>query len=487
MKNNKSSVNVVWFKRDLRLSDHEPLQQAIERGLPIILLYIFEPMLLDDAHYSERHWRFITESLTDMNAQLSKYQVKVSVAHAEAKQVFTRLIEDFDIDSVFSHQEVGLSKTFGRDIQLVSWFRNNGIVWRESKYAAVLRGAKNRDKWDQHWKDVMRSPIIDVPLEQATFQQVKFDTQGLPKEWKSQDVYKQQGGQTAAKTTLNDFFIQRGKDYHWQISKPLHSQIHCSRMSAYLAWGNISLREVYQRLLTDWNRQGWRRALIALSSRLHWHCHFIQKFESELRMQAEHINRGYVDFPYRNDDESVSDLKAWSEGNTGYPLVDASMRCLIETGYLNFRMRAMLVSFLTHHLQIDWRRGVEHLASLFLDFEPGIHYAQFQMQAGVTGINAIRIYNPTKQAKEHDANGEFIRRWCPELTGLPEPLIFEPWLLTSMEQTMYSLEIGVDYPSRVVDIKDTYNESSERLWKWRQRADVRNESKRILKTHVRSN
>lgn len=485
--NQKPSISVVWFKRDLRLSDHEPLQRAIETGLPIVLLYIFEPMLLNDLHYSERHWRFVTESLKDMNVRLKKHKAKVSVAHANAEDAFAQLLQTFNIVSVYSHQEVGLANTFERDIQLVNWFNCNRIVWHESNYAAVLRGSKNRDKWDEHWKSVMRSPVVEVRIEQASYQHIKFDTQWLPKEWKSKATNMQQGGQTAAIETLDDFFDQRGKDYHWQISKPLHSQVHCSRMSAYLAWGNISLRETYQRLLNDWNRQGWRRALVALSSRLHWHCHFIQKFESEPRMQAEHINRGYLNFPYRDHDESSADLKAWSEGNTGYPLVDACMRCLIETGYINFRMRAMLVSFLTHHLQIDWRRGVEHLASLFLDFEPGIHYAQFQMQAGVTGINTIRIYNPTKQALEHDPSGEFTLRWCPELASLPVPLMFEPWLLTPMEQIMYSLELGVDYPTRVVDIKDTYNESSDRLWAWRKRGDVRKESKRILNMHVRSN
>lgn len=118
--NPKQTINVVWFKRDLRLSDHQPLKAAEDSPHPSLLLYIFEPMLLDDPHYSERHWRFVTESLTQMNRQLNG---RVVVAHDDAITVFESIASHFNIHQVFSHQEIGLDNTFRRDKALKHWFQ----------------------------------------------------------------------------------------------------------------------------------------------------------------------------------------------------------------------------------------------------------------------------------------------------------------------------------------------------------------------------
>lgn len=291
----------------------------------------------------------------------------------------------------------------------------------------------------------------------------------------------QRGGEAEALRVLDSFLSTRVANYNTGLSKPELSRTTCSRLSPYLAWGNLSIRQVYQAAQSEKQTSNYKKALTSFVSRLRWHCHFIQKFESEMRYETENINRGYnkIRTAFNKDH-----FEAWKEGQTGYPLVDACMRCVRDTGYLNFRMRAMVVSFLTHHLWLDWKNGADYLASQFLDFEPGIHYPQFQMQAGTTGINTIRIYNPVKQSKENDTDGVFIKKWVTELSNLPISLVHEPWSATLMEQQLYRCELGKDYPNRVVDITETYKKATTELYAIKKDAVVRKEGRRILKKHT---
>ncbi|NVD07706.1 deoxyribodipyrimidine photo-lyase [Vibrio sp. JPW-9-11-11] len=483
-------INLVWFKRDLRLTDHLPLQLALESDTPCALFYLFEPSLMANPHYDERHWRFVYQSLQDINSQLKPFGHQVLMVESEAIEFFEAVAKHYRIETLYSHQEVGLQITFERDKRVGQYCRDRGITWRETPSGAVNRGAKSREQWDSHWQKVMRAPLATPVLDgrrMLSLDATSLDLgQQVASAWREKRAGMQTGGPSLAWRTLDDFFQRRGRGYYRSISSPSLARSACSRMSPYLAWGNISLREMYQSLLSHWSQPGWRRSLSALSSRLHWHCHFIQKFESQHEMEVRCVNLAYEPLLARGCRQNSHDLQAWMQGKTGVPLVDACMRCLVHTGYLNFRMRAMLVSFLTHHLAIDWRHGVHHLARLFLDFEPGIHYAQFQMQAGVTGINTIRIYNPVKQAQEHDSDGAFIYRWLPELKSVPVPLLFSPWQMTSMEAILYQLDPESCYLQPIVDVEQSGREARDRLWTWKKRTDVQAAAQKVLATHVRN-
>ncbi len=482
----KQPINIVWYKRDLRFTDHEPLCAAQQTNLSVLLIYLFEPSVMAYDDSDTRHWRFVYESLQDMQTKLVDKNTQVHIFYNEVENVFASLIQHFEINTIFSHRETGNKITYDRDIVMQTFCTQHQIIWKEFQLNGVVRKLKSRSKWQEKWQAHMTTTVKLVDEDFPNFVNVdnvlyeNLKGKPLPIEITTRNKNFQEGGESLAWRYLDSFVKERHVNYSKYISKPSLSRKSCARISPYLSYGCISMRMVYQYTMQHYANSPNKRALSNFISRLHWHCHFMQKFEDECSMEFENVNAAYNNVIKPKNDLYI---QAWQQGNTGVPLVDACMRCLVATGYINFRMRAMVVSFFVFNLWQDWRH-LHFLAKQFLDYEPGIHYPQLQMQAGVTGINTIRIYNPIKNAQEHDADGIFVKTWLPELKNIPASLIHEPWKLSAIEQQLYECEIGKHYPAPIVDIEATRKYASDIVWSFRKTDSVKTEGKRILKKHT---
>jgi deoxyribodipyrimidine photo-lyase len=472
----KRPLNIVWLKRDLRLRDHRPLLEAVEASEDFLVIYIFEPIVENNYDFDIRHWQFVYQSLLKL-----RLKIPVSLFYGPAQDVFLRLMNEFEVKNIFSHQETGVMVTFKRDLELKSFFKSHQILWREFQHNAVIRGLKNRNTWDAAWIKTMSTPIQEIFLDEKKIIEVESS---LPKALVDKIGVNSfdEAGYDEAHSRLNLFLEEKVENYWKNISCPDKSRYHCSRLSAHLSWGNISIREIYQACRESRSRVNNKVSLDQFMARLKWHCHFIQKLEMQPDIEWKNLNPA---FDHLRQKENKEFLKAWKKGETGYPLIDAAMRCVKETGYLNFRLRSTVVSFLTHLLWQPWQAGARYLARQFLDYEPGIHFSQFQMQAGTTGINTIRIYNPIKQSLEKDKEAVFIKKWVPELRHLPVEFIHRPWEMTEMDQMLHQFSLGRDYPRPIVQFEEAYKKAQENLWREKKSTDARKHSQKILSTHGR--
>ena len=486
-------VHVIWFKRDLRTVDHLPLltaaRQAMRDGGGVLPLYIAEPDWWTQPDMSARHWAFARECLSQLRVDLAGIGAPLVVRIGGAVEVLNALNQRFVIASLDSHEETGTAWTYDRDKTVAMWARSVGVPWTQHRDSGVIRSLKDRDGWARAWDRFMSKTIPETP---RALPRIDVDPGPIPEATDlglSEDPCpeRQPGGRSAALEALQGFLTQRGARYQKEMSSPLSAEASCSRISPHLAWGTLSMREAAQ---ATWARMAelrgapgptglWQASMRSFSGRLHWHCHFIQKFEDQPSIETDALHPAYRNI---RDFDPIRH-QAWAEGRTGWPFLDACMRSLRATGWINFRMRAMLMSASSYQLWNHWREPGLHLARLFTDYEPGIHWPQTQMQSGTTGINTARIYNPIKQGLDQDPDGAFIRRWVPELKDVPTSAIHKPWTLSPLEQADLGLTIGREYPNPIVDHMEAGRSARAKIWAVRDGQPYRDAAEAIQDRH----
>ena len=517
------TCGVVWFKRDLRVHDHAALDAAARAG-PVLCLYVIEPALWHQPDAATQHYGFLVESLRALDASLARRGARLQVVVGEMPEVLDRIAAAAPFAALYSHEETGNDFTYARDRAVGRWCRERGVAWREFAQFGVVRRLRSRDDWLGHWQAHVAQPCLPVPALQAVdlpagfravvrdgfnvFQSPEVGPSVLPGPpggassladpplrlpepsalglTMPDTPRRQRGGRPVALEVLGSFLKDRSGRYRGGISSPLSAPTACSRISPYLALGCVSLREVVQATQREIARLGpdgtvRRKGLSAFTSRLYWHCHFIQKLESEPQIECRNLHRGYDGL--REGDWNPAHFEALVAGRTGWPLVDACVAMLAETGWINFRMRAMLVSVAAYPLWLHWRPVGEWLARQFVDYEPGIHWSQMQMQSGTTGINTTRVYNPIKQARDHDPKGQFVRRWLPAMRRVPDTWLFEPWRMPEELQARCGVRVGEDIARPVVDLETATRAARARVHALRVRPEVRQAKAAIVEKH----
>lgn len=480
---------IWWVKRDFRLRDNEALCSAIEQCESILPLFVIEPDLCASEETSFFHYHAWQQAASYLAQQLSGFGVNLWIQRGHPAEIFDYLHEKDGFDALFSHEETGSNITFQRDLAVKHWCLAHDIQWHEYAQNGVVRALRNRAERQVIIRQrLIETTPIAAPQRMHQWQPdslqnlelwPEFESiSGQPTDKRIEKQLIQPVSEAAAEHTLQSFMRRRAARYSGGISSPNTAFTAGSRLSAHLAWGTISLRQVFhstwhrdQELArqTDTTSIQWRKSLKAFRSRLHWHDHFIQRLESSPAMEFKAINPAYRSVGYAHNDVL---LEAWKSGQTGIPLVDACVRCLAATGFLNFRMRAMVLSCGCYGFAQSWQSLQYPLARLFLDYEPGIHFSQVQMQAGIVGINTIRVYNPHKQLLDHDPHALFVKKWIPELREFSSIAIAD----------YNDRDLG-DYPTPVSDIKNNSRVILDQIYAIRNSADGKVASQQVLEQH----
>ena len=476
---------IVWFRYDLRLEDNQAFIEATKNG-NVLPIFIFDKNYYKIDTSSSFHLKFCEDSLKDLNQSLKNlYNSKINIYYGDTTEILKNISKKFNISEIYSHHVFKNNYLSKIDGKISKFFKECNIQWYLFNQFGIQLGKRDRYRWSYNWNKFINQPVLEKRVNCNFIIDPDHNKNCAISTNFIDDKLIQEGGRKNAVKLLNSFLDNRSDNYQKEMSSPITGEKSCSRLSPYITYGNISLREIYRATKQKLNEDisiVKKKSLIAFKSRLAWHCHFIQKLYDEPEIEFKNLNSAFDGL--REDDFNSHYYEAWKNGNTGYPFIDACMRYLKVNGWINFRMRAMLVSFASYQLWLDWKKTSKHMAKLFTDYEPGIHYSQFQMQSGTTGINSIRIYNPIKQSIDQDPDGNFIRKWVPELKNVQGKLIHEPWKMTYIDQKSISIELGKNYPLPIIENNKATKIAKDKIWKVKKSKEAKLLSSQILIKHA---
>jgi deoxyribodipyrimidine photo-lyase len=422
---------ILWFRRDLRVSDHEPLRRAAIRG-QVIPVFVFDRALLHHPETGVARVAFLLAALQSLDADLRALGGRLIVRSGDPVAILPGLVKATQADGIYAHTDV--ERIYGRvrDARLNRALAEEGMKIRWFEPAASLPGLVPYPEYRERWYQAMGQPLVpppqwvNVPAEIASDPLPDLTALGHCADAKPIPP----ASTAAAHALLHQFLEDKADRYYWQLSYPSASAT--TGLSPHIKFGVISVRQCMQiiRQAPDGGDLRVRHSHQQLISRLRWGHGFTQRFRYLPQLELRSLYRVFDDDGWAFD----SDLyHAWQTGQTGFPIVDAAARCLAATGgylELNFRTRAIYASFLSNLGGIDWRYGALHFMRHLIDGDCPIDHYQWAMQAGVTHCIDkawTRIYNPGQGAIDRcDPEGQFIKRWVPELADVPPAQLGSP-------------------------------------------------------------
>jgi deoxyribodipyrimidine photo-lyase len=451
---------IVWFTRDLRVHDHPALAAAATRYERIVPLFVLDPTLLHGRFASGPRASFMLGCLEELDAQLKARGSRLVVRRGAPERVLVELAREVSATTVLWTSDVS-PYARRRDRRVTQALTSSGIASQPQPGNYIVDVSRLRTQDGQpyrvfshffrSWRDAARRDPLRAPRALAPVPE-RLNPGTLPRSLAELGIDAQHElanpavipGEPAARSAARRW-LSGPIDNHASRQNGI-ARLGTSKLSPYLRWGCVSPLELELRAearggagAAAWIRQlCWRDFYAHVL--LHWPENLVQAFQSRLRT-----------LEYDTDEQR---LQAWQEGRTGYPVVDAGMRELARTGWMHNRARLIVGSFLTKDLHLDWREGELWFERLLLDGEPAQNNGNWQWIASVGTDPAPayrRMYNPTLQGRRFDPRGEYVRAWLPELAGVPDEKLLEPWTMTRAEQRAAGCTISLDYPAPIVD------------------------------------